>query len=207
MKLTILGASGRVGRQVAQLALARGHEVTVCVRDAARWSGAPAVRVRVVGSATDMAAVREAIRGADVVVSAVGARDVSQPTTVVTDSVRTLVEAMRAEGLGRAVTVGAAGLLPLPDGRLAGEGNLPPFLVHAFNDHRGALTSLQESGLDWVVVCPPFIPDGERTGQYRLFEERPLEGLGRVSSGDVADLVLRVAEEPRFRQVRVGLSY
>ncbi len=38
MKLTILGASGRVGRQVAQLALSRGHEVTVCVRDAARWN-------------------------------------------------------------------------------------------------------------------------------------------------------------------------
>jgi len=34
-----------------------------------------------------------------------------------------------------------------------------------------------------------------------------LGASGRVSSCDVADLVLRVAEEPRFRQVRVGLSY
>jgi putative NADH-flavin reductase len=209
MRITVLGASGRVGHGVATLAQQRGHEVTVGVRDSARWKdeGEHRARVVLVSSAQDERGMREAVRGAQAVVSAVGARDVSQPLSVVTDQTRALVQAMKAEGVQRLVTVGAAGLLPHPAGGLVGERHLPPFLLHAFNDHKGALAVLQSSELDWVVVCPPFIPDGERTGNYRVFEEKPLERLGQVSAGDVAELVLRVAQEGLYHRARVGIAY
>ncbi|HZN70202.1 MAG TPA: NAD(P)H-binding protein, partial [Micromonosporaceae bacterium] len=71
MRVTVIGASGRIGRRIVAEAVSRGHEVVAAVRD-------PAVsnvdfNGRVVGADVfDPAAVAEAVAGCDVVVSAVG---------------------------------------------------------------------------------------------------------------------------------------
>jgi uncharacterized protein len=206
MRLTVFGATGRVGHTLVHDALGQGHEVTAYVRDPQRL-GLKHGRLHVrKGSLEDATAVAEALRGTEVVVSALGARDVTHTVTVVTQSTRTLVAAMKAEGIQRLVTVGAAGLLPHPSGGLAGEHGLPPFLRHAFEDHRGAFQVLQESGLDWVVVCPPVMPSGVKTGKYRTAVESLPSGGRQVYAEDVADFTLKVATGTHdFHRVRVGI--
>ena len=125
--------------------------------------------------------------------------------TVVTQATRAIVTAMKAEGLQRLVTVGAAGLLPHPAGGLAGEHGLPPFLRHAFEDHRGALQVLQESDLDWVVVCPPVMPSGVKTGKYRTAVESLPTGGRQVYAEDVADFTLKAATSTEHHRVRIGI--
>jgi uncharacterized protein len=158
------------------------------------------------GSLEASATVAEAIRGADVVVSAIGARDATHPVSVVTEATRAIIAGMKAEGVQRLITVGAAGLLPHAAGGLTGEHGLPPFLRHAFEDHRGALWGLQESELDWVVVCPPVMPSGVKTGKYRTAVESLPTGGRQVYAEDVADFLLKVATGPeQHRRVRLGI--
>lgn len=205
MRLTVFGATGRVGHTLVHDALGQGHEVTAYVRDPQRL-GLKHGRLHVKkGSLEDGAAVAEAVRGSEVVVSAIGARDATHAVTVVTEATRSILAAMKAEGIQRLVTVGAAGLLPHPSGGLAGEHGLPPFLRHAFEDHRGALHLLQQSGLDWVVVCPPVMPSGVKTHKYRTAVEALPTGGRQVYAEDVADFTLKAATGLELHRVRVGI--
>ncbi|WNG53340.1 SDR family oxidoreductase [Archangium gephyra] len=205
MRLTVFGATGRVGHTLVHDALGLGHEVTAYVRDPKRL-GLKNGRLFVKkGSLEDGATVAEALRGAEVVVSAIGARDATHTVTVVTEATRSIVTAMKTEGLKRLITVGAAGLLPHPAGGLAGEHGLPPFLRHAFEDHRGAFQVLQESELDWVVVCPPVMPSGVKTGKYRTAVESLPTGGRQVYAEDVADFTLKAALGSEHHRVRVGI--
>jgi putative NADH-flavin reductase len=205
MRLTVFGATGRVGHTLVHDALGQGHEVTAYVRDPKRL-GLKHGRLFVKkGSLEDGATVADAIRGSEVVVSAIGARDATHTVTVVTQATRAIVTAMKTEGLQRLVTVGAAGLLPHPAGGLAGEHGLPPFLRHAFEDHRGALQVLQESELDWVVVCPPVMPSGVKTGKYRTAVESLPTGGRQVYAEDVADFTLKAATSTEHHRVRIGI--
>lgn len=73
MRVAVIGATGRTGRQLVEQALGRGHRVTVLCRDPARFTDGVADRVRVVvGEATDPAAVRELLAGTDAVLSTLG---------------------------------------------------------------------------------------------------------------------------------------
>ncbi|OJH36601.1 NAD(P)-dependent oxidoreductase [Cystobacter ferrugineus] len=205
MRLTVFGATGRVGHTLVHDALGQGHEVTAYVRDPKRL-GLKHGKLHIKkGSLEDGTTVAEALRGSDVVVSAIGARDATHPVSVVTHATRSIIAAMKGEGVQRLVSVGAAGLLPHAAGGLTGEHGLPPFLRHAFEDHRGALLALQESGLDWVVVCPPVMPSGLKTGKYRVAVEALPAGGRQVYAEDVADFTLKAATGNDYHRVRVGI--
>ncbi len=205
MRLTVFGATGRVGHTLVHDALGQGHEVTAYVRDPKRLGLKHGRLLIKKGSLEDGVTVADAIRGSEVVVSALGARDATHAVSVVTEGLRSIVAAMKAEGVQRLVTVGAAGLLPHASGGLTGEHGVPPFLRHAFEDHRGAFLGLRESDLDWVVVCPPVMPSGVKTGKYRTAVEALPTGGRQVYAEDVADFTLKVATGQDHHRVRVGI--
>ena len=73
MKLTIFAATGGIGRQALEQAVAAGHDVTAVVRNPGKLSG----EVRIVTAdlaAPDPAALERALQGADAVLSGLGAR-------------------------------------------------------------------------------------------------------------------------------------
>lgn len=72
MKIAVFGASGTIGRTIAEEALARGHEVTAIVRDLARFAHPEKWFAVVMGDVLDASSVASAVAGHDVVVSAVG---------------------------------------------------------------------------------------------------------------------------------------
>ena len=205
--LAIFGASGRLGRALVAQALVQGHQVTALVRqDDGTFEVHPRLRVVAVDldREDDVAA---AIRGRDAVISALGSRAPMQPHTDVQDGVGRVIAAMRRAGVGRLVSVGAAGLLPGEGGRLRGEVGLPPFLQHAFADHRAAFERVRATDLDWTVLCPPFMPEGARTGTYRTAVEDLPAGGQQIATGDVADLALQVLRSPGMQQARIGIAY
>src|SRR5215467_2045931 len=76
MKLTIFAATGAVGRQLLQQAVAAGHDVTAVVRNPAKLPAELAgEKVRAVTAdlaAPDPAVLESAVRGADAVLSGLG---------------------------------------------------------------------------------------------------------------------------------------
>jgi putative NADH-flavin reductase len=221
MKLTIFAATGGIGRQALEQAVAQGHDLTAVVRDPKKLSR----QVRVVAAdlaAPDPATLESAVKGADAVLSGLGARS-SSDIGVAWRGTRAIVQAMKAADVRRIVVVSAApiGTVPSP-GRPnppkhdPGDGFfvrnlLGPLIKAALRKHFADLAMmedvLRDSGLDWTVVRPPRLTDGPVTGAYRTaYGQNLLRGL-LISRADVADFMLRALRQPETRKRVVGIAH
>src|SRR6202008_4288027 len=98
VKIVVLGASGKVGREVVKQAIESGHTVTAFVRDATKVD-LPGATV-VIGDARTEADLTRAVGGPDAVVSPPGATSSSD---LIEASSRPLVQAMAHSGVRRLV--------------------------------------------------------------------------------------------------------
>lgn len=65
--------------------------------------------------------------------------------------------------------------------------------------------TLRGSGLDITIVRPPQLTDHPYTGRFRVREEH-LPGFGfRIPRADVANFMLRIAEEDAYAREVVGV--
>lgn len=210
MKLTIIAATGGIGRQLLEQATAAGHDVTAVVRDPSRLPSTTA-RVVTVDLARDTAALQNAVAGADAVLSGLGARTKADEG-IATRGTRAIVDAMRATGSTRLVVVSAAPIgtvpspaIPHPPTHDAGDGF---FMRHLFSripkvlfrHHYADLATMEDvvraSGLDWTVARPPKLTDKALTGEYRTALDQNVRGGWSISRADVAHLMLRVLGQP-----------
>jgi saccharopine dehydrogenase-like NADP-dependent oxidoreductase len=74
MNVTVLGATGPTGTQLVERALAAGHHVTALVRSPEKLTITNPNLYVIQGDATDRAAVSQAMKGADAVISTLGAK-------------------------------------------------------------------------------------------------------------------------------------
>ncbi len=101
MKLTVFGATGRIGEQVVRQALDAGHKVTAVVRDPARFDVRhPALEVATVAGLTDPEVLRPALEGSDAAISGVGPRG-RKDGPVASSATRGILRAMEASGVRR----------------------------------------------------------------------------------------------------------
>lgn len=204
MNITIFGATGRVGSLVMQRALDEGYAVTAFVRNASRLKQQPTKQV--IGDVRVKEDVFQAIEGADFVVSALG----TDKTTTLTEAIPSIIEAMKQFGVKRIVTVGTAGILqsrtdPSKVRYEAGDSNRK--LTFAAKEHHRVYNQLKATNLDWTIVCPTYLPDGEATGKYRVEKDYlPVDGK-MISVGDTAQFVYDELMNQKFNQSRVGIAY
>ncbi len=210
MRLTIVAATGGIGRQLLDQAIAAGHDVTAVVRDPRKLSR----EVRAVEAdleAPDPAALECAVEGADAVLSALGARSASE-AGIASRGTRAIVQAMQAARVRRIVAVSAAPVATMPSpGRPKppkhdpGDGFfmrnlLSPLTKAAFRKTYADLALMEDflraSGLEWTVVRPPRLTDKPLTGSYRTAIGQNVRRGLFVSRADVAHLMLRVLEQP-----------
>ncbi|RZU72550.1 putative NADH-flavin reductase [Micromonospora kangleipakensis] len=221
MKLTIVGASGGIGRHLVDQAVAAGDDVTAVVRDPGKLAGAP-VRVVAADLATaDPTALRGAVEGADAVLSGLGPRS-SADAGIATRGTRALLAAMTAGGVRRIVVVSAApvGTVPTPGRphpprRDPGDGPLMRYLLgpairRVLRRHYADLALMEEvlrdSGLDWTVVRPPRLTDRPLTGAYRTAYGRNVRGGLTVSRADVAHAMRHLLDRPESVGRTVGIA-
>ena len=191
-KILVLGATGATGRLIVNQAVARGYEVTVLARSADKASDITGAKL-IVGDARDEAALREALKGRDAVVSALGT-PVSpfREVTLLSTATRALVSAMKAEQVSRLVCITGMGA-----GDSAGHGGFiadnvifPLLLNKVYADKNRQEAIVSDSGLDWVLVRPSILNNKPGRGSVRALTD--LSGFhgGTISRGDVASFVL-----------------
>ena len=204
MKLFVIGANGRTGRQILDLARARGHQVTAFVRSPdklAEISGIDVAR----GDPRQAGAMAAAMAGHDAVLSAIGPhpRDaLLRPTTLLGDCARATVDAMRAVGVGRLAIVSAAVLFP--------EKGLDFvffrwLLRHHARDLRAMEQIVRESGLAWTIARPPRLTHAEDTSFVALQDALPA-GRRVMSFRSVAAFLLDAVERQSHVAEVVGLA-
>lgn len=203
MRLLIVGASGGTGRHLVQQALAAGHAVTAFVRDPARL---PVSHVSLRIAAGDVMrpdTLRPAVAGHDAVLCTLGAkpegadRARAQPGVPVC-SVGTghLIAGMQAAGVRRLVVESSCSV---GDSRAAGRFPAPwvlrTVLREVMADKEIQEAAVRASGLQWTILRPVRMTDGERTGRVHVGREVRW-GLGsRVSRADVAAVMLSALED------------
>ena len=195
-KILVLGATGGTGQLIIRQALAKGYDVTALVRSPEKGAGLTGVKLAI-GDARDEAALRQAIRGQDAVVSALGTPPSPfKEVTLLSTATRAVVNAMQAEGVSRLVAITGIGA-----GDSAGHGGfafdhliLPLLLRNVYIDRNRQEAAVRNSGLDWTLVRPSVLNDKSRKGAPRA--RRPVaiswrhhcpSGRRRLHSGRIGE--------------------
>ena len=195
MKIALFGASGATGMLLTGRCLAAGYEVTALVRRPEAFVYAERVRV-VEGNAFDAEAVRRTVEGADVVLSALGARSLKKED-ILERAVPLIVDAMRQTDVRRIIVLGSAGakddsLKKQPAWRrwFVQKMVYNTFLKWPVASQVAQWKMLSGSGLDWTMVMPPMLTNGAGRGKYRVDGEALPQGAWRIAREDVADFMM-----------------
>lgn len=210
MKLALFGASGGTGRVLVQQALDQGHEVTAIVRnpDALEIKHE---RLHVVkGDALQPDSFAAALKGQDAVLSSLGISSFFEslkPMTFHRDTARNLVAQMQQAGVARLLCLTSTGVIKNPTAPLFYNVLVQPLLDHKYEDMREMEKIVSASGLEWIIVRPFRLTDGERTGHYRVAADGKLDDAGSISRADVADFMLKQLSSAEYVHTTPAIAY
>jgi uncharacterized protein YbjT (DUF2867 family) len=226
MKITIIAATGGVGRQLVDQALAAGHDVTAVARNPAKLApdvlaGGTARVIAVDLAHPDPQALESAVAGADAVLSALGPHN-NADAGIAAPGTRAVISAMRAAGTRRIVAISASPVATTPspgrpspprhdpgDGfimRQVGNRIARALFGKVYDDLARMEDILRESGLDWTILRPPQLTDKPLTGRYRTARGQNVRGGRSVPRADVAHYMLAVLDQPDTIGQVIGIA-
>lgn len=202
MRILVIGGSQGTGAQLASLAEAAGHEVTILSRSRIDRAGARTIT----GDALDPAVATEAVSGADAVVITVGgSKGSNRHRAAVT---RSVIDAMANADVRRLLVQSSVGAgdsavqLPAPMRLIT-----KTLLAKPLADHGEQERTVRESGLDWTIVRPTGLTDKPATGSWRAFTVEEAGTLrGTITRADLAAFMLQVLEDDVNIGRAIGVS-
>ena len=209
MNLLVFGATGGTGREVVKQALEGGSTVTAFVRDPGKLDiKHPNLKV-VRGDVMDIVSVEQAVEGQEAVVCLLGGGQ-KRTGTVRSEGTEHIIKAMEKAGIQRFICQSTLG---------TGEswGNLNFFwkyimfgflLREVFADHEKQESHVKQSCLDWTIIRPGALVDGEQTGSYKHgFPGDDKTSKLKISRADVADFILKQLKDNSYIHKTPALSY
>jgi len=200
VKLFVIGATGRTGREVIQQALARNHHVTAFVRSPASLTLKNERLSVLKGNAMDENQLFRAIQNHDAVLSTLGPREVFKPSSMLHDSAVATTRAMNRAGVRRLVVLSAAAHFPGLLNRIAS------FIMR--NHMRDSLAMeeiVQANGLDWTIARPPRLTQ-EEYSTYRSREGAAPKMGFTLARKAVAAFMLDAIEQKKHVRKIVGIA-
>ncbi|MBA8879132.1 NAD(P)-dependent oxidoreductase [Phyllobacterium myrsinacearum] len=191
-KILVLGATGPTGRHIVSQALSRGYDVTVLVRSPEKATDLEGAKL-VVGDARDEKVLRQAVKGRDAVISALGTpASPFREVTLLSTATRALISAIKAERDLRLVVITGMGA-----GDSAGHGGVvfdklifPLLLRKVYADKNRQEAIIKDSGLDWTIVRPSILNNKVGRGAIRTLTDLSDFHGGAIARQDVATFVL-----------------
>jgi putative NADH-flavin reductase len=199
----IIGASRGIGLEAVKAALEAGHSVRALARSALRIRVEHAKLEKMAGDALQMATVKRALSGVDVVIQSLGVSAgpeiIFEPTRLFSKATRVLVTAMEEAQIKRLICVTGFGA-----GDSRGHGGL--LYNAAFHLVPGRLYDdkdvqeriVRRSKLDWVIVRPVILTEGPKTNAYRALVDPRDWACGFISRADVANFLIKQIDEDAF---------
>ncbi len=207
MKLIVFGATGGIGSQVVKQGLDAGHEITAVARHPSAITLQHECLNVVEGDVLEPDTVREVLAGQDVVISALGVRNLA-PTKLYSEGVKNIMHAMQALDVQRMFCISASGLEPGPLWeRLIAKPLLWFILKNMYTDLVRMETMVKMSGLDWTILRPPLLTNGPRTGRYQVAINQQLSRNFSIARADVADYMINHLDDKETYGSIVELAY
>ncbi|HEY2420357.1 MAG TPA: NAD(P)H-binding protein [Neobacillus sp.] len=206
MKIGLFGATGRVGSIILENALINHHTVQALVRDASKLKDIQPGLSVIEGTVSNELDIINTIRGSDAVISALN----TNRGTTLSESMPLIITQMKKQQIKRIITIGTAGILQAKSEPLLFRfQSLESKRKSTFDaeEHLKVYLMLKDSGLDWTIVCPTYLPVGVRVGVFRFEKEFLPENPSSISIFDTGDFAYQQLFTNQFVGYRVGLTY
>ena len=208
MKVAIFGGTDRAGRQLIRQCIDQGHHVRALVRNPESLRASGSGLEIVGGDVLEPGIVAAVVAGCDCVFSALGAQGLGE-TTLYSDSMKVLVEAMREHQVRRLLCVSAVGVdlvsnVKIP---LLRKATARLFLRRVFADMRRMQRIVESTDLEWTIMWPPVLTNGGLTAKYRIaFGDAVVRGT-RISRADLAHCMVTGIGRSDFLNEKVAIAY
>ncbi len=211
MKMIIFGATGKTGRELVLQGLEQGHEITAFVRNPDKLNMEHPHLHIVQGNVTSYEEVNAAIaeKQYDAVFSTLGAKSPFQRDLRLVEAVRHITRAAAEQKAGKIVHISFVGTR-------ADAGKLgllyrwitPLVMRNLLADHRDKEQIVSSGAANWVLVQPPLLTNGERTGSYyyeTAIRQLPSSKL-KISRANLAEFMLKLAQQSEHDRKAVMVS-
>ena len=207
MRFFVLGATGKTGTQLVELALQQGHTVTAFVRSPQKLAQRPGLTV-IQGSPSDVPAMARAMAGHDAVFSALAP---SMGETLTSPSKRTwtmaghasnIVQAMKQANVTRVLAFSSAGLFP---GQSLFVRLLSYPARHHMTDLKAMEATYQASDLEWTLVRPTWMGAGDSEA-YRVAPGALPDGSKAMHYRGLAKFMVEAASQGSHRHELMGIG-
>ncbi|WP_306233195.1 NAD(P)-dependent oxidoreductase [Agrococcus beijingensis] len=211
-RITVLGATGFAGGNIAKEAADRGHELTLVSRSVPQ--DAPAGARVIQGSVLDGDVLAQALDGADVVVGALSPRGDMEGK--VADAYADIAGRLAGTPT-RFIIIGGFGSLKNEAGEriVNTDAFAPEYKPEALELFAAFERVSATDGVEWTYVSPAgnfgsYVPDQTRRGAYRTGGDTPIvdaEGSSTISGPDFALAVVDEIEAGAHRNEHISFAY
>lgn len=198
MNIIVFGANGKVGSLVVEKLLHRGHNVTAFVYGKSPYQETATLHV-CSGDVKNEEDVREAIKGHDAVISALGSWG-TKTKDILSSGMRRIIPAMEQEKIKRIVSLtGSAAHTSSDTWGFAGKlthaifGMLAPKIIQDAEAH---IKLLAASNLNWTVIRSPIMNDSG-SPSYQLNSHLP-GAIETINRHAVAKALVDQIDDTRF---------
>ena len=209
MKLVIFGATGSIGMEVVEQALAAGHTITAFVRNPAKLNlQHPQLNI-FRGDVMDLTAVEKAVIGHDAAICVLGSGK-KLTGKVRSQGTKNIIQALEKAGIKRFICQSTLGIGDSWENlNFYWKYLMFGFILRKiFADHQIQEKYVEDSNLDWTIIRPAAFIAGNRTGKYRHgFPSSDRNSSLTISRPDVADFILQQLTDPTYLGKATSLSY
>ena len=209
MEIALLGATGGTGQEILKQALNLGHSVRALVRSPGkvetRHERLEVVQADVMKESAE--ALAEKLGSSDVVVSSLGTGTNLGITRLYSEGTERVVAAMKQADIERLIAVSSTGTDPTKGEPWWYLWFVRRLLINVYVDQARMEQNLMASDLDWIIVRPSQLTDGQHKGFYRVAPRHNPEGGFRISRADVADFILGQLDKDTYLRQTPALAY
>ena len=209
MKIVIVGATGKIGKQVTIQALNQGHSVTAFARSPNKLQEFDGQINIVQGNVLEATSLHEAIDGQDAVICTLG-MPLMNNDGLRAKGTENIISVMESTQVNRLICLSSLGAgdsrssLPALYRYLL----VPLLMKRLFADHEQQEAYVKASNLDWSIIRSASFSKGINTGVYWHGNDATNCQLTfKISHADVAQFILKqLGNRAYFRQTP-GISY
>ncbi|MDX1905461.1 MAG: NAD(P)H-binding protein [Bacteroidia bacterium] len=211
MKVALFGATGGTGIEFIKQSATQSIELTAFARNPDKLKEAfPDLRI-VRASIDDADVLKKNLQGFDAVVSLVGIAGILQarkPNALYERTARSLVQAARDAQIQRLVAVTSGGIFDAPNEPWFFRHLIKPlFLKNMYEDMKVMESIITASSLQYTLVRPPQLTNGNLTQQYRTITDTWFDDDKDLSRADLAHYLLNCLNDPGTYRKAIGISY
>ncbi len=216
MRILLLGATGRTGKWVRQLALEGGHDLTCLIRDASKLDDQPPQLKLLEGMPNEFGSLAEAVDDCDAIISVLNVSRKSDfpwaplrtPDHFLSEVMGHLIPIATEKGVKRLVICSAWGAAETKK-------DIPGWfrwfidnsnIGAAYRDHERQEALVEGSNLDWTIVRPVGLTNSRKQEAIReTLNNSPKPGL-TISRQSVARYMLQCVEKNERVGEKVTIS-